>query len=651
MNEISTIQMNTDQSDAIRHLTGPCVVIAPPGSGKTFTLVNRIKYLTKEVGISPDSILVISFTKAAALEMRERYLLLVKEQRTRVTFGTFHAVFYQMLRTSMPDRYGNKSIMTETEKRAIVAQIYQELPCEEEELPNVEAVLQEISKRKHMGRMTIEYDNNNGEACDFQKNESTQEGMHEKCDIMEMVIERYIKRCKMCQRMDFDDMAILCRQMLLEQSEILQVWQKQYQYVMIDEFQDIDPVQFEIIRMLAQPEQNLFVVGDDDQSIYGFRGADPAMMLSLEEIYPRIKKIVLKTNYRSGQKIIDASSELIAHNEMRFAKKINAYQKFQGSVVFQKLSTTEEQNERVLWWIKSWGDPEQTAIITRTNIGISQYAALLTCHGIPFCCMERTKDIFDHDVMKDIHAYFKLAFGCGERADFLRIMNRPVRYISRKALAQVEGDFLEATKIYYADKAYMQEMIEKFARDMERIQNFSPYAAIIYIRKGIGYEQSIRSKAVYGYRTIEESEEAMKVLDFMQESARGFRTYEEYHNWFEEKREAYRKQMLGGEGYMRKELKQGIQTQDLNKQKRGVRLMTMHGAKGLEYKYVIVPDLNEKNIPYKRAFLPQEIEEERRLLYVAMTRAKEQLVLMGILKPEDQKRELSRFVKEFGAVL
>lgn len=633
---ISMNSMNADQSDAVHHLTGPCIVIAPPGSGKTFVLVNRIRYLTEYAGIAPQSVLVITFTKAAALQMKERYLSLAGIEETPITFGTFHAVYFKILKTSFSDFDSGDAVLTETQKRKLLDKILDELALEEEERPEIDQLLSEISRMKNCGREAGEY-----------------QAVSVDPEMFRTVALRYLKACRLRHKLDFDDMVLLCRKALLENESLLREWQKKYRYILIDEFQDVNRAQYDVIRMLAEPERNMFLVGDDDQSIYGFRGSDPAIMLSVKKDYPGIRKIILKVNYRSGQKIIDAAAGLIRHNQLRYDKKVVSHCNDPGTVQLQKLQTVEEQNDCLIHWIRQWNDYDHTAIIARTNTGLAQYAALLTLHGIPFRIKERIQNPFEHPVIEDIRAYLKLSQGCADRSDFFRIMNQPLRYLSRNAVSAedfVKGQaagkgewpkYLKAAADYYRDKAYMQEILSKFALDLSRIHDFSVFAAVNYIRKGIGYEQELQKK--YG-KDQEKYEEALQMLNRLQDSTRNFENYREWENWLSEQKARFER-ILRKEGKTAKE-ETGISAEDTQQAQRGVILITMHGAKGLEYRNVILPDLNERNVPHKKAFLPKEIEEERRVLYVAMTRAKEHLLLTGVKKPGDQKRELSRFLKE-----
>ena len=249
--------MSSKQKKAIEFTSGPMQVLAGPGSGKTFTITQRIRYLIMECGIEPSRILVITFTRAAAGEMQQRFHKLVRKTNSYVSFGTFHAVFYSILRQT--GQYRQFTLLPETQKRNLLAQILQ-LPMTPllAENEKISGLISSISQVK-----------NNGERFD-----GLSEELFSK-EELKAIYEDYNGYLAEFSKMDFDDMGLLCRKLFRENPDILKEWQKRYSYILIDEFQDINPLQYQIVRLLAQPENNLFIVGDDDQSIYGFRGARP----------------------------------------------------------------------------------------------------------------------------------------------------------------------------------------------------------------------------------------------------------------------------------------------------------------------------------------------------------------------------------------
>lgn len=601
-------QMNQDQSEAICHLTGPCIVIAPPGSGKTFTLTKRIEYLTTKAGVAPESILVITFTKAAAAEMKARYLSLTGETQTAVSFGTFHAVYFGILRGSFS--YDGKALLTPAQKLRLLGDVCEpfkeKLPDEQQIEP--EQILEELSRMKNQGKKLQEY-----------------ETLAMDAELFREISTQYLNACKREKKLDFDDMVLFCKEALETHPEVLKRWQERFRYILVDEFQDINAIQYDVLRMLAAPENNLFMVGDDDQSIYGFRGSDPSLMLSLQKDYPDIREIHLKNNYRSAGEIIKAAGKLIKNNKLRYEKEVIACAGGRGTVKFEVFEEDEKQQKAILDFIKSLKKTSDIAIITRTNALLPKFAKLLSIGGIPFVSREKIKNPYEHPAVKDVEAYLKLAIGEAGRTDFFRIMNKPLRYLARIAVPADMENWADALKSYYSTKPYMMRILCAFEEQLGYIRRFSPFAAINYIRRGIGYEDAVTEELVQET----EKEEYVRTLGMLQSMARDYDSHRMFLKALQDKRKAFERSM------------------DISAEpSEGVTLITMHGAKGLEFENVILPDLNEKIVPHKRAYLPESVEEERRILYVAMTRAKQGLYMTAIQKGGNQKKEISRFIKE-----
>lgn len=615
----NTSKMNRDQSEAVMHLTGPCLVIAPPGSGKTFTLIERICYLTQEAGIGSDSILVITFTKAATKQMKERYLARIKSTDTTVCFGTIHALCFGILRTSFG--YDAKALLSQVQKVHMLQEIIEEIEKKEialwqkADLDRIdpEQVLEEISKMKNQGKQPEEYETSVMDA-----------------ELFRTVATQYLLRCRCGRKLDFDDMVLKCLEELQRHTDILKIWQDKFRYLLVDEVQDIDRMQYRLITMLAKPQNNIFMVGDDDQSIYGFRGAEPSLMFSMEKDFPKLRKINLRYNYRSTAEIVNAASALISCNLLRFEKEIVSARGEGGRIRLAVVENTDEQNEVLIEWLKEFAKSGSIAMIARTNAKLSEYAGILAMNKIPFSCREKIKNPYENPIIRDVEAYFRLAIGKADRRDFIRIMNKPLRYLSRAAVSENITDWKESLHQYYADKKYMHGILDDLSRDLERIACFSPFAAVNYIRYGMGYEKSVAEEA-----DANEREQIGEALELLMAYARKYDSHMDYLEAIRKAREAA------------KESANGEAADDEKK----VILITMHGAKGLEYDHVLLPDLNERIIPHRKAFLPESMEEERRLLYVAMTRAKKSLFLSTVQDRKNQKKEISRFFNELVQLL
>ena len=416
-----------------------------------------------------------------------------------------------------------------------------------------------------------------------------------------------------------------------QRKDILSAWQKKYRYILIDEFQDINLIQWKIMCMLAAPENNLFVVGDDDQSIYRFRGSKPEIMLGFQKIYPQAKIVNLEVNYRCEPPIVEAAMRLIAHNEERFPKKICAGKSGKQKVRFQYFEDCYKENaflaEDIRQTVQNGVPLSEIAVLFRTNMQPRALMEYMVSANLAFQTKDRIPDIYEHWIARDFFTYIRIAQGSDSRADFLSIMNRPKRYIGRDSLPDETVCFDEWMKLY-EEQPWIAERIEKLWYDLKHLSRLSPYAAINYIRRGIGYDDYLAEYAEYRNAN---KEDFYEVADEILASAKGYRTFEEWFAHIEE---------------YRQELKRLAQEKRRNQN--AVTFATLHSAKGLEFTKVYLIDVNEGVMPYKKAVLKQDVEEERRLFYVGMTRAKESLTICSVKKMRGKEVELSRFIKEAG---
>ncbi len=602
---------NKSQQQAIRHKDGPMLVLAGPGSGKTAVITQRTKQLIEYENIDPSNILVITFTRAAAQEMKQRFLALTGEERTKVTFGTFHAIFFMVLKLAYHFDSGN--IISEEQRYQFMREIlsYHHLEYRDEG-EFIGDVLTEISRVKNE-QIPLEhfYSSSCGE------------------EIFRKIYREYDERLKRNRLIDFDDMLTYTYDLFSQRKDILSAWQKKYRYILIDEFQDINLIQWKIMCMLAAPENNLFVVGDDDQSIYRFRGARPELMLHFKDDYPEAEQILLDTNYRSQKEIVEASLRLIGCNKERFQKKIQANQEAGEPVEYAVFKSQREEIAKIIWDIQAHMDRggryEDFAILFRTNTQPQMLMEKLLEYNIPFRMKDNVPNLYEHWIAKDIIAYMKIAMGSRYRKDFLKIMNRPKRYISRDSLDEETVAF-DVWEWFYEDKPWVAERIQRLEYDIKMLSTMSPYAAINYIRRGIGYDEFCVEYADYRRMNVEDLYE---VLEELQNSAKGFDTY---NDWFEHI-----------ENYTA-ELEKIYRQQNQNPE--SVALATLHSSKGLEYDNVYIIDVNEGIMPYKKAVLDNEVEEERRMFYVGMTRAKKKLHLYSIEQLNHKNTDISRFIRE-----
>lgn len=603
------MQFNNSQLKAVKHKTGPMLVIAGPGSGKTTVLTARIRNLIEEYSVNPANILVITFTKAAANEMKSRFNNMMGRS-TNVTFGTFHAVFFMILRAAY--NYSVDSIIKEDVRQNIIKQAIERSRLEPDDLNEmISNITGEISRVKT-------------EAIDINAYYSASCPEEEFRDIYKY----YVKTLKKMGLIDFDDMLLYCHELLTTRRDILAKWQQKYQYILIDEFQDINKIQYDIIKLLAKPQDNLFIVGDDDQSIYGFRGSKPEIMLNFDKDYPDTDKVILDTNYRSTGNIVSAAGKVIAHNKVRFAKNINTVNDPGDKVDIIEFNTQAEEYEKIIDNIRkesaSGGNYSDNAVLFRTNSTAAGFVRKLVEYSVPFVTRDGVPNIFEHWIARDVITYMNIAMGSRKRSDFLQIINRPKRYIGRDYLADAEISFDNLEK-YYEDKNWMIERVDRLKYDILAMASMSPYAMINYLRKGVGYDGYLDE---YAQSHNMQVRELYDVMDELMESARSFKTFNEWFAYIDE--------------YGTK-LRESYAAMD---KQNAVILTTMHSSKGLEYPVVYIIDANEEITPHKKAVFVPEIEEERRMFYVAMTRAKRRLNIYYARKRYNKEIEVSRFVKE-----
>ena len=590
------------------------MVLAGPGSGKTSVIVERTAYMINDGGIAPGNILVVTFSRAAAKEMKERFLSFTGQQHTPVTFGTFHGVFYGILKHAYGFTAAN--ILSEEEKFGILKELilnYGGDLAEEGDFP--EEIAKEISVVKG--------------------NKISLEHYYSSCcpdEVFRQIYQGYREMCQSRRKLDFDDMILYCYELFVQRKDILAAWQRKFQYILVDEFQDINQLQYEIVRMLAQPQNNLFIVGDDDQSIYHFRGARPEIMLNFTRDYPEAETVTLNVNYRCSGQILSSAMRVIGENKKRFSKKLSTPNPTGDTVRIREFQNPREEYLTVVSELRermeNGENLEDTAILLRTNQEAEGLVGALMERQVPFNMKEKLPNLFHHWICRNLLAYMHFAAGDRSRKYFLEFMNRPNRYIARDALSLSPIVDLEQLKEYYKDKDWMCDRITTLETHLRVLKGLAPYAAINFIRKGMGYEEYLHEYAEY--RKIK-PEELSEILDRLTESTKGINSLEEWEAYIEDYTAKLEEQARKAE-----------------QEREGVLISTLHGVKGLEYDQVYILNVNEGSMPYRKAVLEPAIEEERRLFYVGMTRARKKLALCYVRQQYEKKREPSRFLKEAG---
>ncbi len=603
------MQISEAQRRAISLSDGPAMILAGPGSGKTFVITRRTKQLIDTSLINPREILVITFTKAAAAEMRERFQMICSSQGT--TFGTFHAVFFTILRQAYSCTFGD--VMSEEAKQGLLRRLLRS--CEEEGIREGE-MLRELAAE-------ISFVKNERIPPESYASRSCPDGMF--CRIF----KRYEEVHRQQGLLDFDDMLTCTYELLTQREDILRSWQQRWKYILVDEFQDINLLQYEILKLLAEPQNNLFVVGDDDQSIYRFRGAKPEIMQQFLKDYPGAERILLDQNFRSTVEIVEAAGKVIEKNTHRFPKVIRSACTAGEPVEVRAFLNQDHESLHLVQQIQkstAAGTPLcEIAVLVRTNRQAAPFAARLAEFDLPFTVQGLLPDLFDHWIAKDVFAYLHLAYAGLDRSAFLQVMNRPKRCIGRESIREPVLSF-DRLRSFYRGNQQVIRRLDEFEHDLGMLRMLPPYAAVNYIRVGIRYEDYLKE---YADRRHMAPEELTDLLDEVQESAKPCRTVEAWQEQIGKYRAALRKSRETAK----------------NKGADAVTVSTLHAAKGLEFSEVFIPDVNEGILPHRLSAFREDAEEERRLFYVGMTRARDRLHLFHIRERYGKVMEPSEFLE------
>ncbi len=603
------------QMQAIRHVNGSMLVVAGPGSGKTTVITERIKYLIESAGVSPADILVITFTRAAAREMESRFHELICGREYHVRFGTFHSVFFWIIKTAY--NLNNSDVISDEEKKIVLERIMREMSVQYDNKEDIiSSALAQISYVKcDMIDITNYYSKDMPE------------------DMFRVLYRKLDAELRRMGKIDFDDMMVMCYDLLTKREDILKRCRQIFKYVMVDEFQDSNKIQYEILKLLVQPADNVFVVGDDDQSVYGFRGARPEIMQQFTKDFPDCARVTLGDNYRCDIKITAAASRLISRNKSRFAKKLISKSKMDGVVRVIEVKDGNEENQALIREIQQNAAKgialENQAVLYRTNLQPRRLVYKLDSYNIPYSISDSMPNIFEHFVVKNILDYMHAAVGDMSRARFLRIMNKPGRYINRDMLLEDPVDY-DALRWRLRNRDYAVDRLDKMMADLKVIKKLRPYPALNFIRRFVGYDDYIKEYAEY--RQMDASEFS-DILDEFASMIIDMTSFGELFEFTDDYAEVLKRQ------------KNHTGTCS------GLRLMTMHSAKGLEFDCVYIIDAVEGITPHKKAKSAAELEEERRMFYVAMTRARHNLVIFTPGMVAGKAKEKSRYIADMNPKL
>ena len=771
-------KLNNAQLKAANHNKGPMLVLAGPGSGKTAVITARIKNLIEKYNVPPRNILAVTFSKAAAKEMQERFSKQLAA-KTGVTFSTLHSLCFGILRKA--GGYEHANILTEASKKHMIFEILNDMNSSEciynpeknrfgSSAPKTacgQFNLKSSDSKAKSGSLSFassnckakserhsfassdckakserhsfasSYCKNNTEGIYFSSpdfgNEISDTAKKLSDEISRFksgnlaadfspseiirpffvpVFRAYENKKRGRCAIDFDDMLIYAFEILKHSPLLLNDLRKKYVYILVDEFQDTNPLQYEILKLLASSkDQNFFAVGDDDQSIYGFRGAIPSVMKNFLNDFKNAETVLLDINYRCHPEIIKISGQLISFNKNRFEKKIipaaaslppdiskkpqelipfsknklylyfnsfsdnkknkqlsttgnnknssvsannNEYQTSAKVVVFKNFECINDECrficDELLNAVRLGKDLSDIAVLYRNSYEAVTLTANLKMRNIPYTAKEKIPNPFEHFIAMDIVAYIRTAVNLiseksnnSARSDLLRIINKPLRYISRVSLSDntfSNGNLTSNTYSrlnlqfspvhespayqlgpytrlfvsmyrFYSDKPYMYKRVAKLESDLRFITGCPPLAAIRYIRHAVGYEKYLKDYASEKKLDFAEFE---TILSLLESTASDFKTN---RLWLDFINDCCLKNSA-------------VTAHSANESapiKKSVQIMTMHASKGLEFDTVFIPQLNAGFIPHAKALSIQEIEEERRLLYVAATRAKNRLII------------------------
>ncbi|MDQ2680755.1 MAG: DUF3553 domain-containing protein [Candidatus Eremiobacteraeota bacterium] len=604
-----TESLNDIQAAAVRHANGPCLIFAGAGSGKTRVLTHRISYLLNELNVFPDRILSVTFTNKAAGEMKSRLARMVGDVARDLWVGTFHSICVRILRRdgSKVGVASNFAIIDDTDQRQIVKEILADLDYDERQMA-IGACLSEISKSKNALLSPDQY---------LEKNSSFIGERYGN------VYQEYTRRLAESNSLDFDDLIVRTIELLDSDKPTRTKYQNKFRYVLVDEYQDVNFAQYRLLALFAGEHKNLTVVGDDDQSIYSWRGSDYRMILRFEQDFPGATVFKLEENYRSTQTILAAANELVENNKTRSAKKLFT-KRAAGDPITAFRAETERAEaryvvEKVKELVREGSAYRDFIVLYRTNAQSRVFEEALISEGIPYRVVGGV-GFYARTEIKDVVAYLRYILNPSDAVAFKRIVNVPRRSIGQQTLASLVQAAVDA-KVSVGEAVFDKELLkravpkkqkelERFAELIanwrERLADISISDMLVAVMEESGYIRELQN---------EDTNDARTRLENLQEFVGVSREYEQTEP----------------EGKLADFLANIALVSDLDAldpDSSYVTLMTMHGAKGLEYPNVFLTGLEEGVFPHTRALTDEaELEEERRLAYVGLTRAMDRLYL------------------------
>ena len=627
--------MNDRQREAVFHTEGPLLILAGAGSGKTRVLTHRVAYLIEEQGVNPWNILAITFTNKAAGEMRDRVDQLVTFGAESVWVATFHSTCVRILRRYI-DRLGfdhNFTIYDSDDQKTLMKDICKRLQIDTKTYKE-KAILGAISSAKDELIGPEEYELNN--MADFGKRK------------IAAAYKEYQKQLRNNNALDFDDLIVKTVELFQMNPDILDAYQERFKYIMVDEYQDTNTAQFRLISLLASKYQNLCVVGDDDQSIYKFRGANIGNILNFESVFPNARTIKLEQNYRSTQTILDAANHVIQNNVGRKRKTLWTANGNGTPIIYQQFMTAYEEAEYIAGEItKKVGEGEyrynDCAILYRTNAQSRLFEEKFLLANIPYKIIGGI-NFYARKEIKDLLAYLKTVDNAKDDLAVRRIINVPKRGIGATTLAKVQ-DYAAEHAISFYNALRAAEEIPSLGRSAAKVRPFVTFIQTLRTQQEYFSVEELLKEIIEqtGYvkeLEAEDTEEARARIENIDELISKVASYEE---------EAENPTLSG----FLEEVALVADIDNLEEDSDRVLLMTLHSAKGLEFPNVYMAGMEDGIFPSYMTIIsedPSDIEEERRLCYVGITRAKRQLTITSartrMIRGETQYNKVSRFVQE-----
>jgi DNA helicase-2/ATP-dependent DNA helicase PcrA len=613
------MELSKIQKRAINHKNGPALVLAVPGAGKTTVIIHRTHKLIFDENIKPDRILSITFSKASALDMKNRYLKFFRGEGSLPPFTTIHSFCYKIIRDYMSKQSTRYSIIENEKdhlnKFNIVKNLYFKINNSQITEEKLDSFISYVGFIKNT--MISPSDFINTKKVDFER-------------FYELYTE-YEEYKKENHLLDFDDMLGLSFELLKTHPKALNYYRKSFDYIQLDEGQDTSKLQYEIIKLLAYPNSNLFVVADDDQSIYGFRGASPDELLNFKRDFPKGEIFFMQDNFRSSKNIVSMSNNFIHQNKKRYAKEITTSNPYIGPIEVVKFKTILDQYSFIINDLKD--KDETVAILYRNNLSALGLLNIFEKNDISFYIRDVKLKFFNHWIIKDILSFMELSLNQDDVSLYESVYYKTKGYISKKMVTwlktkNINGTIFGQLVKYPGLPEYYKKNIRELEIDFRKLSKLSPYNSINYIMKNLDYENYLRENSMKFGSTFQNLIEMIFYLKLIAKETTDLQD-------FKDRLEKLNKELF---------------TSTKNESK--LTLSTIHSAKGLEFDNVYIIDLIDGSFPstnsieYLENKNPSLYEEERRLFYVAMTRAKKSLHLLSYASIEDKTTEASRFLKE-----